>query len=162
MFRTHIEPNRTKPLSQQKNPNRTEPTVFVLAKNSNRTPIFCRTRTEPNPSSEGSFPSLVLISTDVDKTQMCFSHLEQFLTKKWRGREIYNVTRQYRFLSVTSNTTALNCQSFSSKKLQVWADEQTYTNDIVQVETDKHSITVNKKLHLKSVFSTNRLPQLQK
>jgi len=41
------------------NPYRTEPTVFVLANNSNQTePHFCRTRTEPNPSSEGSFPSL--------------------------------------------------------------------------------------------------------
>ena len=56
----------------------------------------------------------------------------------------------------------LTANLFLQKKLQVWADEQTYTNDIVQVETDKHSITVNKKLHLKSVFSTNRLPQLQK
>ena len=57
--RTHIEPNRTENI---RNPNWTQ--IFCTCEDlePNRTLTFVRTRTEPNPSSEGSFPSLVLIS----------------------------------------------------------------------------------------------------
>jgi len=39
-----------------------EPKFSALVKNSNRTLTSVRTRTEPNPSSEGSFPSLNQVS----------------------------------------------------------------------------------------------------
>jgi len=62
--RTHIEPNRTQNWEYK---NRTQ--IFTLVKNSNQTITFVRTWTEPNPSSEGSFPSLVFVFSLL--TAMC-------------------------------------------------------------------------------------------